>query len=115
MPRRYIPGSFFMKQKINVVIHKTGSNNGFILECTGETNAGKAQFSPRDLEGYLNMKKAFTPMSAEGYKLLKDETEPNTFHVSEDGGKTFTLSLEWVEVHNLETPVSNDDLKDVFN
>jgi hypothetical protein len=89
------------KKKLNIDINKVGSNNSFILECIGEYNAGKAEFSPRDLEGYLNMKKAFTPLSAAGYCMVKDELDANTYHISEDGAETFTLSIEWAEIHQI--------------
>jgi hypothetical protein len=46
-------------------------------------------------------------------QLVKDETEPNTYHISEDGGKTFTMSIEWAEIYE-PTKEQQDDLKGVL-
>lgn len=108
-----------MKQvKLNVKLIKAGSENDVITRLIANCNEGqsKAQISPRDLEGYLNVRNGTYP-TITNCKLVKDEEESNTYHVSEDGGKTFTLSLEWVEVHELvpSEPATADDLKDIFN
>ena len=110
-------------QKINVKIHAVGSASDNILHAVGNLNSGKTDFSPRDFEGWVIFEKSYLPNSRKGLTIVKDNEEPNTYHVSEDGGKTFTMSLEWVEIYNLpevdkdiETELSRaDDLKDVFN
>ena len=91
-----------MTKKINVLIHKNGRESAMLLDCIGSMNEGKTSFSPRDVEGYINMKSAYLPATSKGHCLIKDETEPNTYHISEDGGKTFTLSIEWVEVFSID-------------
>ncbi|MGH2566026.1 MAG: hypothetical protein ACRDE5_16025 [Ginsengibacter sp.] len=89
-----------MQKKLNVSIYKNGTDSAFILDCVGGYNERKAEFSPRDVEGYINMRKAFIPTLLNDYCLIKGE-EPNCYHVSEDGGKTLTLSLEWAEIYEL--------------
>jgi len=84
-----------MKQKIKVDILKHGSENQYLLKAVARMNEGLCSFSIRDLEGYFAVENAkynnkLVLISEEGY-----------CHVSEDGGDTFTLTLEWVEVHEL--------------
>lgn len=97
-----------MKQKINVVIHRNGSTSAKILDIIGAMNEGKANFSPRDLEGHFAIERAWMTTANKGLTLVKDTEESNTYHVSEDGGKSFTLSLEWMEVRELKTEPAND-------
>lgn len=98
-----------MKKKINVKLIKSGSENDAITRLIANCNEGqeKAQISARDLEGYLNTRNAMYP-TVTNNKLVKDEEESNTFHISEDGGKSFTMSIEFVEVREL---VTSDDYK----
>jgi hypothetical protein len=104
------------KNKLNVVIHKTGTANNNLLDSIGNYNEGKIDFSPRDLEGWFTVEKAYLPTTRKDHCLIKDETEPNLYHVSEDGGKSYTLSIEWVEVYEIQSePATADDLKDIFN
>lgn len=102
-----------IKKKINLAILKSGEENSLITKMIANYNEGieKSIISPRDLEGYLNFRNALWP-TVTFLKLVKDEDEPNTFHVSEDGGKTFTLSLEWAETYTLET--SPDDVTEAL-
>jgi hypothetical protein len=102
-------------KKINVKILKSGGQSGKILETISYMNEGKDSFSPRDLEGYCNVTRIWLNSSYPGLTLVKDTDEPNTFHISEDGGKTFTLSLEWVEVRELSPVNDPDDMKNVLN
>lgn len=89
-----------MKKKLNVSIYKRGTENDNILRLVANYNEGIADISPRDLEGYLATTKAIYPNVTHPINLIKGE-EPNCYHVSEDGGKTFTLSLEWAEIYEL--------------
>lgn len=89
-----------MKKKINVAILKSGSENSAILQMIGYMNEGEKQFSARDMEGYLNCRVAQYP-SVSDYSFTKSDEQGEVYHVSEDGGKTFTLTLEWIEVHEL--------------
>lgn len=93
-------------QKINVKIQKNGIESEVLLRLVGNVNAGKAGVSVRDLEGYFATRFSMFPMLDKTI-LVKDIEEPNTFHISEDGGKTFTLSMEWVEVTELIPAESN--------
>ena len=111
-----------MQKKLNVKLMKSGSENDVITRMIANYNQGKVDCSPRDLEGYLITRNAMFP-TINNYKLVKDNEEPNTYHVSEDRGKTFTLSIEWVEVFELpevdeeietELAGSNDDLKNIL-
>ena len=102
-----------MKQKINVVIRKQGKENEALYRMIANMNEGLAEFSARDLEGFLVCQKAAFP-GISPYSFVKDEAEPNIYHVSEDGGKTFTLSLEWVEIVELQQSENIDDVNGVI-
>lgn len=90
-----------MKKKINVVIHKAGSDSDKFVRLIGRYNEGHSDLSVPDIEGFINTYNVmWHPVSS--LKIVKDETEPNTYHISEDGGNTFTMSLEFVEIFELE-------------
>jgi len=91
-----------MKQQISVTkIYKHGNESESILKAIGNMNEGKGFFSARDLEGYFNFRNAQYPSTASNAKLIKDETDANTYHVKE--GEAIVLTLEWVEVYELAT------------
>lgn len=109
-------------QKINVKLLKYGGENDVITRMIANMNDANVAVSPRDLEGYLNVRNVAFPFTC-NYAIVKDTEEPNTYHLSEDGGKTFTMSLEWIEIYVLpendkqieaELNVA-DDLREVFN
>lgn len=86
-----------MKTKINVEIHKNGSENDVILKAISNHNEGLCNILLNDVAGYIHTRKAMYPTI---HKYHTDSGE-NNLHISEDGGKTLTLSLQWVEVHEL--------------
>lgn len=90
-------------KKLNVKLFKSGSENDALTRLISNYNEGieKAQITPRDIEGYLLTRNAIFS-SINNYKLVKDETNPNTYNISEDGGKTFTISIEWAEIYSLD-------------
>lgn len=90
-----------MQKKLNVKIWKNGSESEVLLRLVGNVNEGKGDVSVRDLEGYIATRKAMFPSVYEGLAISPD-TEPNTYNISEDGGKTFTMQIEFVEIHELE-------------
>lgn len=93
-----------MKQKIKVEIHKMGSENDFITRLVASVNSGKAQLSMNSLMGYIDTRQAaWADISNLSYKQ-----SGNRLVISEDENATFTLSLEWVEVHELDN--KPDDL-----
>jgi hypothetical protein len=111
-----------MQKKLNVKINKTGQTNAVLLDVIARYNEGKCDFSARDVEGWLTIQKAYLPFTLPDALLVMDSKEGNTYHISEDGGKTFTLTIEWLEIYSLPevdkeieeelTPV--DDLKNVL-
>ena len=91
-----------MKKKINVQLHKNGENSRFLLDCIGAYNAGKCNFSARDLEGYIAMQKAYLPVTGKGFGLIKWEEKPNTYLLTDDGGETFVMTIEFAETYELK-------------
>ena len=109
-----------MSKKLNVKLIKSGSENDILTRWIANYNEGneKALISPRDLEGYLNTRNAVYPTIG-NLKLVVDHSEPNTYHISEDGGKTFTMTIKWTEVYELSETTINEvlnsnDLEDVL-
>ena len=96
-----------MKTKISVDIHKSGQENDFILKAVANHNSGKAIFRYLDLIGYCSMQNAVYPSIRE-METIKTEDKFPVIHVSEDKGKTFTLTLTWKEVYELETTTEMD-------
>ena len=88
-----------MKRKINVKIHKHSSDNETVLKCVGNMNDGRASFSARDLEGYFAIQNAKYPTLP--VTFIKSDEPGEVYHISEDDGKSFILTLEWVEVYDL--------------
>lgn len=93
-----------MKKKIAVEIHKTGSENDGLLRLVGNVNGMGLGISKSAIMAYLAVKMAMFPLSS-NYSTC---TEGDTLHVSEDGGDTFTLSLTWKDVYELDQ--SENDL-----
>jgi hypothetical protein len=103
------------KTVIKVDIHKNGHENEYILKAIGSHNSGESRFTMQDFRGYVNFKKAVFP-SVSNYKVIEDWP---VSRMSEDGGKTFTLSLTWNEVEELkaaeEVAEAGNDIDDLTN
>lgn len=112
-----------MKSKIHVDIHKDGFLNLMILRAIGKHN-GETNIIDREiLTGYILGQRIEYPASVKDLKIVNDG---DTQHISEDDGKTFTLSLSWNVVHKLEpendipselfqSPGAADDYKEPAN
>lgn len=95
-----------MKQKMNVVIHKTGNESDVILRMIGNCNEKGTTVSARDIEGYLMCRNSMFP-TLHNFAIVRDDTRPGEYYsISEDGGATFTLTIEWCEIYELE-PVNS--------
>lgn len=86
-----------MKEKIGVEIHKNGSENDVLLRMVGNVNESGVKISPENIAAYLMVRNAMFPILFK-FSFKQDK---NSFHISEDGGETFTLSLTWKEVEEL--------------
>jgi hypothetical protein len=93
-----------MKQKLNVVIHKLGNESDVILRMIGNCNDKGESVSARDLEGYLNCRNMMFP-TLNNFALVRDNATGEYYNVSEDGGESFTLTIEWCEVYELATEI----------
>jgi len=71
-----------MKSKINVVIHKQGSENENLLRMVANHNEGTGHITPFDVCGYIVAKKAMFPTVSK-YAVHQDF---ETLHISEDNG-----------------------------
>jgi hypothetical protein len=97
-----------MKTKIKVDIHKSGSENDQILEIVANTNSGKAPIELEDMVGYLKCRRANYPIIKGGVNC---KVEDSKLHITEDDGKTWTLTLEWTTVVELEPENTTTDEK----
>ena len=88
-----------MKSKIVVDIHKEGNSNLIVLKAIGRHNGGDNLIDQQMITGYVLGQKIDYPSL---YKEIKVTQDGDTLHISEDDGKTFTLSLTWTEVHELQ-------------
>ena len=88
-----------MKTKIDVQIHSVGEHSEAILKAIAVQNSGIASLYPSDLISYLKFRNALFPTCTND---LAYQQEDGTVNISKDGGKTFSLSLIWKEVHELE-------------
>jgi len=93
-----------MKSKIQVVIHKQGSENENLLRMVANHNEGTAQIDLSDIVGYMYAKKAMFP-TVSNYRVYNDN---GTLNISEDNGESFTLSLTFVELHELQPETPQD-------
>lgn len=98
-----------MKKRINVHLFKNGSSSDRILRMIGNYNEGEGDISVRDLEGYFAVEKCTYPITS--CAELFPCNEPNSYAISEDGGKTFLMTLEFAEIYEL---ANVDDIKDVL-
>lgn len=91
--------------KINVDIHKSGSENDLLLRMVANINEGKVKDVPNknDVISYMAVRNAMFPLSS----VLSFQVDEHYLHISEDNGKTFTLTLEWKEVAEL-SPIDKE-------
>jgi hypothetical protein len=101
------------KTKFKVDIRKSGSNNDEILKLVSVHNEGKSILSIPDFISYAICRAALLPFTNGEFEISRDPNYNNIFNVSEDGGKTTTLSIEEIELHEL-VETDKDDIKNVL-
>lgn len=88
-----------MQTKIGVEIHKAGENNHLIFDLIAANNENKVPVNYEFLLTTLAMQRVKFPTLNKNLVLLP--TGVNEYSISEDNGETFTLSLQFKEVHEL--------------
>ena len=88
-----------MKTKISVEIHKSGENNHLIVDHIAANNEGQVNVNYEYLLTALAMQRV--KYSTINKELCMLPTGINEYSISEDNGKTFTLTLTWKEIHEL--------------
>lgn len=96
------------KTKFSVDIHKNGGNNLSILTAIGNHNGGKVPLCLDDFISHAQFEKAKYPSANEGFYIERDDTEMGVIRVSEDGGKTWTMTIEERILEELD-PLPADD------
>lgn len=103
-----------MKKKISVEIHQPGETNDTILRAVASFNKGDQRLSLVDIVGWLNLEKCAFPSIRKGI-ITQWQTEPDTrIHISEDNGKTFTLTLSMREIEELKVNEITEELTNVM-
>ena len=101
-----------MKKKLNVKILKNGSESPDILRIIGSHNGGEVPICLEDLISWGQCRRALYPLGNNGLAIERTDTE-STLSVTEDGGETFTMLIEEVEINELAENKA-DDLKGLF-
>lgn len=91
-----------MKTKISVDIHKFGEHTEQILKIVATNNAGLREVSMGELINYLAVRDALYPTTVNDLGYIKDLFPEAVLLVSNDKGKTYSLTLTWKEVIELE-------------
>lgn len=91
-----------MKKQIKVTLYKTGQENDFLTRLVANFNAGlkHQDVKPEDIQGYFAARN-MAYLTTTNCLLEESETDQGIYMISEDGGETFTMSLEWAEVYEL--------------
>lgn len=91
------------KTKFSVEIHKTltGNSSGILL-AIGNHNAGRVPLCIEDFISHAQFEKAKYPAMNEDFYIERDDAESNVIHVSDDGGKTWVMTVEERIVHELD-------------
>ena len=90
------------KTKFKVDIHKDGSENNQLLTVIGNHNSGKVPVSLVDIQSYMTVRRGLMPYSNGCYFATRPEGSNSTLLISEDEGKTWTLTIEEIELEELE-------------
>ncbi len=90
------------KTKFKVDLHKSGMENASLLAAVANHNNSIVPISIVDLQSYMQVRKAMFPSSNDGYYATRSQESESILNISEDGGKTWTLTIEEIEVHELE-------------
>ena len=91
-----------MKKQLKVNIMKSGSLNDELLKAIAGSNEGTQEVSLNDLEAFIRVKKAQYPFLYHNTQCGRyGDKEGDTIEITEDNGKTFTLSISEVEINEL--------------
>lgn len=96
-----------MKQKIKVEVHNLGEHTEYIIKAIASHNAGIRTITPLDIQSYLKVRDATFPNSLNDLAYCTGDKD-FILNISNDKGKSYSLTLEWAEVHELNT--KTDDL-----
>lgn len=104
------------KTKFKVDILSYSSDNEAILRAIAHVNEGKAELTLPDIQSYFYFKKAEWAAITTKWQALRDEDHDNILRISYDEGKTTSLIVEEIEVHQLdETPDPMEVLEELHN
>lgn len=98
-----------MRYKIKVEVHNLGEHTEDIIKAIAANNAGIRTITPLDIQSYLKVRDATFPNSSNDLAYVTSDKDW-IVNISSDKEKTYSLTLCWVEVHEL----ANDIPKDLF-
>lgn len=89
-----------MKTKFNLSILKTGGQTENIVGAIASHNEGRVPLCPLDFISWAQFEKARRSY-LDGF-YIESTDEPGELRVTEDGGKTWTLIIQEIELHELQ-------------
>lgn len=91
-----------MTTKFTAAIHKYGNQNSAILKMIARHNEGIEPMGIADFLSFQSIQRSLDNDTEKNFCIERDENDECTFHVSEDGGKTVTLSVREITIHTLD-------------
>ena len=102
------------KIKFKPDLHKEGDETDNIIRIIAAHNSGNNPVSLIDIQSYMSCRKAILPISGKGYFATRPADNENILHISEDGGETWTLTIEEIEVEELPRRLTPEELEEAI-
>lgn len=90
-----------MKKKLNFAILKYGSDTDRLIKIICSHNEGKKAVCLDDFISWAHIESILFPSLHGGLTIEKGDDE-NELRVSDDGGKTWNMVINEIEVHELQ-------------
>jgi len=91
-----------MKTRFDLSIIKPGEQTEYIVKAIASHNGGNVPLCREDFISWANFEAARREYLQNKF-YIESTDEPGELRVTEDGGKTWTLIIQEVEFHELET------------
>lgn len=90
-----------MRTKFKIDVHKSGSDTDMFVKAIAAHNEGKVFLSLGDFISFYSVYRAIYLLAKKDFYVERDEMQENIVRVTEDGGKTWTLTIEEIELEEL--------------
>jgi len=89
------------KTKFKFEVLKYGSQTDVIIRAICSHNEGKVPLCKEDFISYAQFYCAMWPSLYSGHFYIEPTDEPGELRVTEDGGKTWSMIIQEVEIYEL--------------